>query len=91
MDRVVPLSEGVELAERIRDTRFRVLDSSNHILLGDEPAFQEFINGAKAFAHEVMDTPASFPPTGARVGRRPSSAPTSSARMRSTTGFPNGL
>jgi pimeloyl-ACP methyl ester carboxylesterase/DNA-binding SARP family transcriptional activator/tetratricopeptide (TPR) repeat protein len=57
-DRVVPLSEGVELAERIRGSRIHVLDSSNHILLGDEPAFQEFMNGAKAFAHEVMDTPA---------------------------------
>ena len=41
-DRVVPFSEGVEVARTITGARFVELDSANHILLADEPAFREF-------------------------------------------------
>jgi pimeloyl-ACP methyl ester carboxylesterase/DNA-binding CsgD family transcriptional regulator len=41
-DEVVPFSEGRKLASRIPGAEFVELDSSNHILLSDESAWQEF-------------------------------------------------
>ena len=41
-DRVAPFSEGLEVARKITGARFVELDSANHILLADEPAFREF-------------------------------------------------
>lgn len=43
-DSVHPLSEGQKLASNISNTDFVVLESNNHILLPDEPAWQEFIH-----------------------------------------------
>ncbi|MBS3647302.1 alpha/beta fold hydrolase [Pseudaminobacter sp. 19-2017] len=60
-DRVAPFAGGVEFAEKIPGARFTELDSSNHILLGDEPAFQVFMRGAKNFAHQVLRTPIVMP------------------------------
>ena len=60
-DRVAPFAGGVELAEKIPGARFTELDSSNHILLGNEPAFQVFMRGAKAYAHEVLGTSVAVP------------------------------
>jgi pimeloyl-ACP methyl ester carboxylesterase/class 3 adenylate cyclase/tetratricopeptide (TPR) repeat protein len=60
-DRVAPFAGGVEFAEKIPGARFTELDSSNHILLGDEPAFQVFMRGAKLFAQEVLQTPVVIP------------------------------
>jgi len=42
-DRRVPLAEGRGLATLIPDSRLVVLDSSNHILLHDEPAWARFL------------------------------------------------
>lgn len=48
-DSVHPLSEGQKLASNIPDADFIVLESKNHILLPDEPAWQEFIDETTAF------------------------------------------
>ena len=54
-DRVAPISEGVQLAKGIKEVRFVELDSKNHILLAEEPAFQKFVAEATAFANEVLE------------------------------------
>jgi pimeloyl-ACP methyl ester carboxylesterase/DNA-binding CsgD family transcriptional regulator len=41
-DRVVPVEEGRLLAALIPDARLVLLDSENHILLGEEPAWEQF-------------------------------------------------
>jgi pimeloyl-ACP methyl ester carboxylesterase/DNA-binding CsgD family transcriptional regulator len=41
-DGVVPYSQGVQIASGIRDAEFVELDSHNHILLPDEPAWEQF-------------------------------------------------
>ena len=41
-DEAVPLSQGVLLARRIKDAKFVQLDSRNHILLEQEPAWSRF-------------------------------------------------
>jgi len=43
-DGVVPFSQGVEIASRIPDAEFAVIDSRNHILLADEPGWDTFMN-----------------------------------------------
>lgn len=52
-DRVVPFAAGVELAEKVPDARFLQLDSANHILLEEEPAFHRFLREMKGFAETV--------------------------------------
>ena len=42
-DRVVPVEEGRLLASLIPGARLVVLDSANHILLADEPAWEQFL------------------------------------------------
>jgi pimeloyl-ACP methyl ester carboxylesterase/DNA-binding CsgD family transcriptional regulator len=41
-DEAVPLAEGVALAKGIAESKFVQLDSRNHILLEDEPAWERF-------------------------------------------------
>ena len=41
-DGVIPFSEGAEIAASIRDAEFVQLESHNHILLPDEPAWERF-------------------------------------------------
>jgi pimeloyl-ACP methyl ester carboxylesterase/class 3 adenylate cyclase/tetratricopeptide (TPR) repeat protein len=53
-DRVAPVSEGVQLARAIEGARFVELESANHILLAEEPAFQKFIAEATAFASYTL-------------------------------------
>ena len=48
-DRAVPLEEGRLLAARISDARFVVLESANHILLPEEPAWERFLSELRAF------------------------------------------
>ena len=48
-DHVVPLEEGRLLASLIPGARLVVLDSANHILLADEPAWHQFISELDAF------------------------------------------
>ena len=42
-DRVVPVEEGLLLASLVPGARLTLLDSPNHILLGDEPAWEECV------------------------------------------------
>jgi pimeloyl-ACP methyl ester carboxylesterase/AraC-like DNA-binding protein len=44
-----PLSVGREVAEGIAGARFIELESANHVLLGDEPAWREFAREVRAF------------------------------------------
>jgi len=48
-DRVVPVEEGRLLASQIPGARLVVLDSANHILLADEPAWEEFLHELREF------------------------------------------
>lgn len=48
-DRVVPVEEGRLLAARITGARLVLLDSANHILLADEPAWRDFVSEVRAF------------------------------------------
>jgi pimeloyl-ACP methyl ester carboxylesterase/DNA-binding CsgD family transcriptional regulator len=48
-DRVVPVEEGRLLAAGIPGARFVLLESANHILLSDEPAWRAFLSELHAF------------------------------------------
>jgi len=48
-DRAVPVEEGRLLAGSIPGARFVVLESANHILLSDEPAWEAFVAELRAF------------------------------------------
>ena len=48
-DRVVPLEEGRLLGALIPDARLVLLESPNHILLADEPAWPSFLSELRAF------------------------------------------
>jgi pimeloyl-ACP methyl ester carboxylesterase/DNA-binding CsgD family transcriptional regulator len=48
-DRVVPLDEGRQIASLVPHARLVVLDSANHILLSDEPAWPRFLSELHAF------------------------------------------
>jgi len=51
-DGIVKFSEGQELASRIRGARFVPLESRNHLLLQNEPAWSAFISEVGAFLGE---------------------------------------
>jgi DNA-binding winged helix-turn-helix (wHTH) protein/pimeloyl-ACP methyl ester carboxylesterase len=48
-DRLVPFELGRRLAASIPDARFVALDSENHALLADEPAWAKFVTEIEAF------------------------------------------
>ncbi|MEV5966076.1 alpha/beta fold hydrolase [Kribbella sp. NPDC051952] len=48
-DRVVPIDEGRLLATLLPEARLVELDSSNHILLSDEPAWATFVSELRGF------------------------------------------
>jgi DNA-binding CsgD family transcriptional regulator len=48
-DRVVPVEEGRLLASLVPGARLVALDSANHILLADEPAWEEFLFELREF------------------------------------------
>jgi DNA-binding CsgD family transcriptional regulator len=48
-DRVVPVGEGRLLASLVPGARLVLLDSSNHILLRDEPAWPRFLSELREF------------------------------------------
>src|SRR4029077_3829606 len=54
-DRVVPVEEGRLLASLIPDARLVVLDSANHILLADEPAWEQFVRVMNEFLGTSAD------------------------------------
>ena len=52
-DSVVPVKDGMELAAGIQDARFVLLDSNNHTLLAEEPAWKRFEQEFTAFMGEI--------------------------------------
>ena len=52
-DQAIPFAEGERMAAGIPGARFVPLDSRNHILLENEPAFAQFISETRAFLAEV--------------------------------------
>jgi pimeloyl-ACP methyl ester carboxylesterase/DNA-binding winged helix-turn-helix (wHTH) protein len=52
-DRAVPFAEGRRLASLVPDAEFVPLDSSNHILLEDEPAWSAFLGHLEAFTADA--------------------------------------
>jgi pimeloyl-ACP methyl ester carboxylesterase/AraC-like DNA-binding protein len=52
-----PLAAGRAVADGIAGARFVELDSANHILLGDEPAWREFTREMRAFLAAEMQQP----------------------------------
>jgi pimeloyl-ACP methyl ester carboxylesterase/AraC-like DNA-binding protein len=52
-DQAVPFSQGAELAAGIPTAQFVPLESRNHILLADEPAWEKFITETRAFLGEA--------------------------------------
>jgi pimeloyl-ACP methyl ester carboxylesterase/DNA-binding CsgD family transcriptional regulator len=57
-DRVVPLDEGRSLGALIPNAQLVILESPNHILLSDEPAWQSFLSEVHGFLGTVR-TPSS--------------------------------
>lgn len=57
-DRLNDFSEGRLLASTIPDARLVALESDNHVLLADEPAWREFITEVEAFLEPDRDHPA---------------------------------
>jgi DNA-binding winged helix-turn-helix (wHTH) protein/pimeloyl-ACP methyl ester carboxylesterase len=51
-DRLVPFDQGRRLAASIPNARFVPLDSENHALLSDEPAWAKFVGELEAFLAE---------------------------------------
>ena len=51
-DQAVPFSQGAELASGIPDAQFIPLESRNHILLSDEPAWDRFTTELRRFLGE---------------------------------------
>ena len=54
-DRVAPVEEGRLLASLISDARFVELDSENHMLLPDEPAWARFLDEVRSFLGAAPD------------------------------------
>ena len=57
LDGNAPLSAGRQVAERIAGSRFVEVDSANHILLGDEPAWGDFVREFRWFLGEQQPHP----------------------------------
>lgn len=55
LDQRVPQSQARELATLIPDSRLRFLDSGNHILTADEPAWAELLEEIEAFTGASSD------------------------------------
>ena len=51
-DQAIPLAEGERMAAGIPSARFVALDSRNHILLDNEPAFGRFLSETRSFLAE---------------------------------------
>lgn len=51
-DAVVPFDQGREMAALVPGARFVPLESRNHILLPDEPAWPRFVQEVRSFLHE---------------------------------------
>ena len=65
-DHVVPVEEGRLLARLIPDARLIVLDSDNHILLADEPAWLDLLSALHGFVGAPADRAQVSPPLTSR-------------------------
>jgi pimeloyl-ACP methyl ester carboxylesterase len=76
-DAAIPFDQGRRLAALIPGARFVSLDSVNHILLEDEPAWPRFLDEVRRFLAEDERQPFSAPVTESRrtPPRRPSRHP----------------
>lgn len=61
-DGSIPMEEGRLLATLIPGSRFVQLESKNHILLEQEPAWSRFLSEVRAFLGVGMETPDQLPP-----------------------------
>jgi predicted ATPase/pimeloyl-ACP methyl ester carboxylesterase/DNA-binding SARP family transcriptional activator len=61
-DAVVPFAEGKALADGIPGARFVPLETGNHIMLANEPAFETFLSELRAFASADQSPPVDKPP-----------------------------
>ena len=52
-----PLKAGKAMADAIAGARFVEVDSANHVLLGDEPAWRQFIREFRAFMEKESSSP----------------------------------
>ena len=53
-DARVPFAEGRRVASRIPNARLVSLDSSNHLTLATEPAWQKLVSEVRAFLNEPL-------------------------------------
>jgi pimeloyl-ACP methyl ester carboxylesterase/DNA-binding CsgD family transcriptional regulator len=59
-DERVPFEEGRQLATLIPSARFVPLESRNHVLLADEPAWPRFLQELRSFVNSAGGTPGSL-------------------------------
>ncbi|MCL5776250.1 alpha/beta fold hydrolase [Limibaculum sp. FT325] len=85
-DRIALLASGRRLAERIPGAEFVELASSNHILMGDEPAFGRFVGACREFSARVFAGPGGerLQPAPAIPGPAPGHAPQRDVRREVT-------
>ena len=69
-DTRIPFEQGLQLATRIRGSRLVPLDSGNHLLRADEPAWAELLREVDAFLAED-ETAAPHAPTAPTAPPRP--------------------
>ena len=69
-DEAVPLSQARLIASGIRDARFVELESKNHILLEDEPAWARFKQVVLEFTGRAAETPTGEDPSFATLSAR---------------------
>lgn len=62
-DAMVPFEVGRHLASLLPNARFAPLEGVNHILLGDEPAWEQFVSEVRAFLASE-EAPPDLPPRG---------------------------
>jgi DNA-binding winged helix-turn-helix (wHTH) protein/pimeloyl-ACP methyl ester carboxylesterase len=49
---LMPMAEGLRIAQLVRDSTFVSLDSANHLLLGNEPAWPRFLDEVEEFLND---------------------------------------
>ena len=57
-DALVPFSHGLELASSIPNAQFVPLNTRNHMILEDEPAWEQFVQAVYSFLSDPDDSPA---------------------------------
>ncbi len=84
-DAVIPFDQGRLLAALVPGARFISLDSHNHVLLEDEPAWSRFLEEVRRFLKSDVDEPGARPDSSVRAAR-PAPPPRPSPRPRPRSG-----